>query len=442
MLYFPSFFKKKRKAGFCSIRLCLPVLVFQSSIHKHFCLYRNGNFGWGVGNAITKTLLLTVLNGLSKTTPVFSDVPNGKWVSQFSDDEALERGLRCFVCFWWWVQCSAHYVQADCQRMSGSSGVPSQWSQDAGEKWQIFYLNVLLQESYFQIRVCVISVPLFNTNCLSCMSGRYHCVCAAHRHIYTILLSVWLRQMQEVTDGLMVLPRCHRIAAGNSINMQSEHDVCYYSSFVFRTILENQWVSYGSRSAVKIHMLLLWVVQVLFHSLALAMEFWTWTPPLELAKSQCFSFFSRFFFQFTRKKKEKKKFCFVVNSPWVPKHCCSGTWSILQLPLQVLGGIHTCVTFCASAVPGFSEIQPVKGVPTNVPFLMWHFVKKSSLLTLHARVQSSCRMCPCIFLASRLWAVCTALCFLLVPFLVPSFQFPVLPSFSYRTPSTAFSCLW
>lgn len=44
-------------------------------------------------------MLLTVLNGLSKTTPVFSDVPNGKRVSQFSNDEALERGLRCFGFF-------------------------------------------------------------------------------------------------------------------------------------------------------------------------------------------------------------------------------------------------------------------------------------------------------------------------------------------------------
>lgn len=203
-------------------------------------------------------------------------------------------GIRGLCFFWCWVHCSTHYVQADCQRMAGSSGGPSQWSQVAREKWQIFYLNVLLQESYFQMLVCVISVPLLNTDCLSHMSGQYHCVCATHSHIYTILLSVWLRQMQEVTDGLMVLPQCHRIAAGNSINMQSEHDVCYYSSFVFRTILENQWVSYGSRSTVKIHMLLLRVVQVLFHSLAPAMEFWALTLPLELAKSQSFSFSASF----------------------------------------------------------------------------------------------------------------------------------------------------
>lgn len=35
-------------------------------------------------------MLLTILDGLSKTTPVFSHVPNGEWVSQFSNDEALE----------------------------------------------------------------------------------------------------------------------------------------------------------------------------------------------------------------------------------------------------------------------------------------------------------------------------------------------------------------
>lgn len=128
-------------------------------------------------------------------------------------------------------------------------------------------------------------------------------------------------------------------------------------------------MSHGSRSAVKLHILLLRVVDTLLHALVPAIHSGASPLPLEMDKSQSFVFLGDIALVAVQKKKK------------APKPVLEAS---LQLPLQVLSGINIFVTFCAPNVHGFSEDSPASKGQTFI-FSQGILSVKSSIIVLHTR---------------------------------------------------------